>query len=464
MIGSFPDLPRIDTTSASTDVFPSGAASGDVDATSVVLWTRVHDAGADTVSVDWSISEADGDTPGRAVRSGSAVASVVRDHTVHVVVDGLDPATAYDYQFTCRGVVVTGRTRTLPASADRFRFVVACCSRWGWPGWELFDAIADERPDLLLHLGDSIYEVGEVPPSGISTDPPWDCHSLDDYRRRYRQHRSDSSLRRLLGAVPMNVVWDDHEFVDNAPEPGEAERRRAGQQAWTEWMPTRRSGDGDGLHRHWRIDGLLDVVLLDSRLAGRRPNEVDGPGDEDAAPGPLLDVDQWRLLEAAAETSRAPWFVVANQVQVGPMTLALRPAAHWPPWRRVVNPDQWDGYVADRDRLYGVLRRVTGHRVVLSGDLHSAWSRTLSDGEGPLAHEFTAPSISGLTYAAAVREKLPVPPRFLGRWLRWLNPGIDHLDLDRHGYLVCDVTPSRFMTTFVDADGGRREVALHRNL
>lgn len=421
-----------------------------------MLWTRVHGAGAEPVPVDWSIAPADGPV----TQSGTTVATPARDHTVRVLVEGLDPATSYDFRFVCRNVSAGGRTRTLPRAAGHFRFVVACCSRWGWPGFELFDAIADERPDLLLHLGDAIYEIGEVPPSGVATDPPWDCRSLDDYRRRYRQHHSEASLRRLLAEVPMNVVWDDHEVVDNAPDPGEAERRRAGQQAWMEWMPTRRTGDHDGLHRHWRIDGLLDMVLLDSRLAGRQPNEVDGPGDEDAAPGPLLDEDQWQMLESASETSDAPWFVVANQVQVGPMTLAARPARGWPPWRRIVNPDQWDGFEADRTRLYDVFRRASGRQIVLSGDLHSAWSRTLSNDDGPVAHEFTSPSISGVTYAAAVREHLPVPTSLLTRWLRWLNPGIDHLDLDRHGYLVCDVTPAEFVTTIVTADGARHDVTL----
>ena len=442
-------------------MFASGVASGDVDATSVVLWTRIHGAGTGAASVRWSIAPTDGPT----VRSGSVDATASADHTVRVLIDALEPATDYEYTFACGGASLSGRTRTLPDVADRFRFAVTCCSRWGWPGFELFDAIADEQPDLLLHLGDSIYEIGELPPSGVSTDPPWECRSLEDYRRRYRQHRSHQSLRRLLAEVPMNVVWDDHEVVDNAPEPGEAERRRAGQQAWMEWMPTRRSGDSDGLHRRWQIDGLLDLVLVDSRLAGRRPNEIDGPGDDDSAPGSLLDHQQWQLIEGAAAESSAPWFVVANQVQVGPMTLAARPALQWPPWRRVVNPDQWDGYEADRERLYGLLRTATGRAVALSGDLHSGWSRTLSDADGPVAHEFTSPSISGVTYAQAVREvtHLPVPAGVVRRWLQRLNPGIDHLDLARHGYLVCDVTPTRFVTTFVTDDGERHQIVLHRD-
>ena len=442
-------------------MFASGVASGDVDATSVVLWTRVHGVGRESVSVDWSIARTDGG----AARSGRVDALPEGDHTVHVVVDDLEPANDYEYTFACGDASVKGRTRTLPAASDRFRFVVACCSRWGWPGFGLFDAIADEQPDLLLHLGDSIYEIGELPPSGLATDPPWDCRTIDDYRRRYRQHRSDPSMRRLLAEVPMNGVWDDHEVVDNAPEPGEAERRRAGQQAWMEWMPTRRTSDDDGLHRRWRIDGLFDLVLVDSRLAGRRPNEVDGPGDEDSAPGSLLDEEQWRSIETAAASSDTPWFVVANQVQVGPMILAARPALRWPPWRHIVNPDQWDGYEDDRQRLYDLLRRASGRPVVVSGDLHSGWSRTLLDDDEAVAHEFTSPSISGTTYAEAVRGtvRLPVPSAWIRRWLRRLNPGIDHLDLTRHGYLVCDVTPDRFTTTFVTADDERHRVTLHRD-
>ena len=142
------------------------------------------------------------------------------------------------------------------------------------------------------------------------------------------------------------------------------------------------------------------------------------------------------------------------------MTLAARPVRAWPPWQRVINPDQWDGYPAERDRLAAIVRRAAGRAVVLSGDLHSAWSRSWIDDDGPVAHEFTCPSISGVTYAQAVQGRVPVPAMVLERWLRTVNRGIDFLDLDTHGYLVCDVTPERFTTTVVTADGRRREFAL----
>ena len=80
-----------------------------------------------------------------------------------------------------------------------------------------------------------------------------------------------------------------------------------------------------------------------------------------------------------------------------------------------------------------------------------------------MAHEFTSPSISGETYADAVRSRLPIPATLLRWWLRTLNAGIDHLDVARHGYVVCDVTPDRFTTTFVTADGERHVVVLDRD-
>ncbi len=437
--------------------FPSGVASGDVTDSSVAIWTRIGGPGDQDRSVDWDVR-----TNGahQVVRSGTVIATADRDHTVEIDVDGLEPGTVYTYSFTAAGETVSGRTRTLPRRADQLRFVVACCSRWGWPGFDRYSDIADERPDFVLHLGDSIYEIGEVPPSGEPTDPPWACHSLDDYRRRHRQHRSHPALQRLLASVPLIAIWDDHEVVDNAPDGATADRRRAGQQAWREFMPMRREHDDASIDRFVSIGGILDLALVDARFSGRRSNETDGPGDEGSGAGHLLDEAQWRSLVDFARSSTAPWFVVANQVQVGPMILAARPAVAWPLWRRIVNPDQWDGYPNERTRLFETMRDASGRAIALSGDLHSGWSRTLTHGGRAVAHEFTSPSISGASYASSVRRKLPIPPRLLTAWLTTINRGIDHLDLVRHGYLVCDVTPKHFITTFVMHDGDRHEIAL----
>jgi alkaline phosphatase D len=451
--------PDIDETSEaqSAEVFRHGVASGDPTSDGLVLWTRIASSGGRPVDVHWSIGE-----PGEPDEASGVVAAAAEDDfTCHVVVDGLRPGTDYRYSFEADGATIEGRTRTLPASADHVRIVVACCSRWGWPGFERYGAIVDEAPDLVLHLGDYIYEVGEEPPGGPPTEPGHDCITLDDYRARYAQHRTHPALQRLHANCSVLAVWDDHEVVDNAPDDETQERRAAGQRAWREWLPTR--PDADSLDRHIAVDGLVDLFLVDSRFRGRRPTDTDGPTT--ATPdGPILAEAQWRALDDGARLSTAPWFVVANQVQVSPMTLAYAPDVAWPPWRRVINPDQWDGYPDARRRLSGILDRADGRPVVLSGDLHAGWSRALIDGDDGhvVAHEFTSPSISGTTFAAAVRRRTLLPRRVIGWIIDRLNPGIDLLELDQHGYLVLDITPERWTTTFVLGDGRRVERHLDR--
>jgi len=451
--------------STTTPRFAWGVASGDPTASSVVLWTRIEPSDAATTPLSWEISDEDGSP----VQSGSVVAQAEHDGCVHVEVGDLRADARYSYTFSDGGESITGQTATLPESANRFRFTVLCCSRWGWRGWDAFDRIAESEPDLIVHLGDAIYEVGEVPPDGVETDPPHDCESLDDYRRRHRQYRTDPRLRRMLASAPMLKLWDDHEVGDNAPDPGGGERRAAGQRAWADWTPYRRVAEAGALDRQISIGGLVDIAVVDSRFGGRYPNRADGVGTDDDAPATLLAQRQWIELEDFAASSSAPWFVTANQVQVSPMVLGARPVVRRPlresTWKPLVNPDQWDGYPSERDRLTAALRTVEGSCVILSGDLHSGWSRALCDDDGVVAHEFTCPSVSGTTYSEAVRHtvRIPFPPRLLDRWLHSRNPGIDHLDLRRHGHLECEVTPERFTTTFVTDDGDRHTVDLdHR--
>jgi alkaline phosphatase D len=438
-------------------VFCHGVASGDPTPTGVVLWTHVHAAGDQPVPVSWSIWGEDGRPAGR----GQVAAVAEADHTCKVVVGGLTPGTTYHYVFEAGGDRIAGRTRTLPTAAREFRFAVACCSRWGWPGFDRHAAILAESPDMVLHLGDYIYEVGERPPAGPPTDPPDDCRTLDDYRRRYRQHRGHPTLQRLHAELPFLSVWDDHEVTDNAPDDPAGDRRRAGQRAWLEWMPTRASPDRPELDRCWHLAGLIDLVLVDARFAGRPPADTDGPST--ARPDTTLLTDrQWRLIEEGIDGA-APWFVLANQVQVSPLTLGWLPALRWPPRRRVVNPDQWDGYPSERRRLVDLLDQAGGTPVLLSGDLHAGWSRQLLDGDRTVAHEFTAPSISGCSFADAVREKTSLPAWFVDRAVRSLNPGVDHVDLQRHGFLVVDVTRDELAVTFVHHDGTRVVRTLRRS-
>jgi phosphodiesterase/alkaline phosphatase D-like protein len=170
---------------------------------------------------------------------------------VHVDVGGLRPATAYRYGFEAgeeRSLV--GGTRTLPSSgAERLRFGQVSCAKYNAGYFNAFARLA-ERDDLdfVLHLGDYIYEASNTPPAsqtpgadiGRPFDPLHECMSLDDYRRRYAQYRSDPDVQAMHAAHPLIATLDDHELADGAGRDGgsEHDEERSGP-----WRDRRVSGD-----------------------------------------------------------------------------------------------------------------------------------------------------------------------------------------------------------------------------
>src|SRR5262245_34447325 len=133
-------IPLIARPRWSASPFTLGVASGDPEATSVVLWTRlapdpVTNGGGmsrESVEVGWEV--ASDDAMKKIVRKGRATAAAERAHTVHVDVDGLEPERHYWYRFTAGDAVSRiGRTRTLPrpeARTDRLRFAFASCQHY----------------------------------------------------------------------------------------------------------------------------------------------------------------------------------------------------------------------------------------------------------------------------------------------------------------------------------------------
>src|SRR3954468_3358518 len=119
--------------------FTLGIASGWPSPTGVVLWTRLapdplHGGGMGlhAVVVRWEV--ADDETFARVVQRGAADARPSRAHSVHVEVDGLQPARWYFYRFIAGDAVSPiGRTRTAPAveaSPQQLRFGLGCCQHF----------------------------------------------------------------------------------------------------------------------------------------------------------------------------------------------------------------------------------------------------------------------------------------------------------------------------------------------
>jgi alkaline phosphatase D len=433
--------------------FPSGVASGDPTTTSLVVWTRVEGPSA---PVTWTLADGDG----AVVATGAGRPD--EQGVVRVEVGDLRPGGAYQYWFDLDGDrSMVGRSRTISDRPSSVRLGVACCARWPSGEFTGYRALADRDVDLVVHLGDYIYEDGDGGPRGAHV-PPHECTAPADYDRRYAQYRGDADLQALHAATAWVATLDDHEIDDNVSrfEPDhrrgsasgrgvDPERRRAGIDAHARWMPQRTHGNGPTPRdRHVAMGDLCDLVLVDTRLGGREAQVGDGgPTTEPtAAESPRLLTDgQWEWLDGIIGRSSASWIILASQVQVAPMRLGWWPTRSGSgrlPIRlaAVVNPDQWDGYPEERRRLIELLdRHDRDDVVILSGDLHGRFVTALRRGGRPDVVEVTTPSISAPTFGSMLAARLPIPSRWTAWWIKAINPHIRHLDLEHHGATVVDV-------------------------
>ncbi|MEV0718229.1 alkaline phosphatase D family protein [Asanoa sp. NPDC050611] len=457
--------------------FPLGVASGDPTAFSVILWTRLardlyDPAGLSRRSVEVSWEVATDERFRRVVRRGRTHARPEFAHSVHVDAVGLEPGREYFYRFKALGELSpVGRTRTAPAAWDNpraLRFAIANCQDFQNGYWPAYDALADEDLDLVVHLGDYIYEYDpdsrfpdrrHVAPQTVGLDQ---LSTLSDYRNRHAQYKTDPALRAAHAAFPWVVTWDDHEtennyaaLVDEA-DTGErhqtpaqfARQRAAAYQAYYEHMPIRanlRPGSPDlRIFRRFDHGRLLRLNVLDTRQY-----RSDQPGAADFGPieaglgnttGTLTGRDQERWLAAQLIGSPARWNVVAQQVMMS-RTLFPNPALVPP---TMANLDQWDGYAPQRARLLGML---ADHRVanpvVLAGDIHSTWFSELHENFdrpeiAPVAVEFVSTSISSDFPAAFDAPVKAANPPF--------NPHVKYFDGLKRGYLRCAVDRDTWRT------------------
>ncbi len=175
--------------------------------------------------------------------------------------------------------------------------------------------------------------------------------------------------------------------------------------------------------------------MLDTRLAGRDRPANDGEGATARIAyreRSLLGEEQWRWLDGEVAASAARWLLVGNQVMMAPLHVLDVAGGTG------VNASQWDGYPAERDRFYDLLRRRgrTSNVAVLTGDLHSSWASDL-----PVGAEFVSPSVTTDSFAETALPRVPGAAFLAERILRWQNGHVRMSDIHRHGYVTVDVTP-----------------------
>ena len=273
--------------------FKYGVASGDPLADRVILWTnaKIPNSTA-SVSLTWQV--ASDANFANVVSSGRVVATQDSAFTAKVDATGLSAGSTYYYRFfdDVQGVSPVGITRTLPSvSAASVKFAVFSCALYSEGFFNVYDAAAKSDAQYALHLGDYIYEYGSDPARFGNKDavtlgrvvaPANDIVTLDDYRTRYAQYRSDPNLQTLHARMPWITVWDDHEFANNAFMTGAENHNAATQGDWNtrkaiaakvyhEWMPIRPPDPTNLLkiYRSFDFGNLFSLHMLDTRIEGR---------------------------------------------------------------------------------------------------------------------------------------------------------------------------------------------------
>ncbi|MDP3716383.1 MAG: alkaline phosphatase D family protein [Acidobacteriota bacterium] len=451
-------------------VFRHGVASGDPLADRVIVWTRVTPtAPAGSMSVRWQVARDPRFT--QIVSRGDTTTGAERDFTVKIDASGLQPGNTYYYRFESLGArSAIGRTRTLPREGvARLRLGVVSCSNLPQGYFNAYACLA-KRADLdaVLHLGDYIYEYanaryGDGTALGRIPAPNREIVALQDYRERHAQYKADPDSQEIHRQHPFIVVWDDHEFTNNAwsggaenhdPDEGEGEwgpRRAAAQQAYYEWMPIREDAQTrqSRIYRAFRFGDLATLMMLDTRVVGRdeQVRREDTATIESAA-RQLLGAEQegWLAEQVVASVrNKTHWNLLGQQVMFAPQTASGAVAG---------NPDSWDGYRASRSRVFDMIERArAGNFAVLTGDVHSSWAYDLprdpfagydkSSGKGSLGVEFAGTSVSSPSSIGAG----PGGEQQLAGF-RKARPHLHYVDGRYRGYFVLDLTRERLQADF----------------
>jgi alkaline phosphatase D len=412
------------------------------------------------IEVAWRV--ASDDRLRDVVARGTAEASPALAHAVHVEVSGLRPDRPYWYRFEAGNQASPiGRTRTLPradAAPDRLRFAFASCQNFEMGYFTPLGHLAEEDLRFVLHLGDYIYESAGRD-GQVRRHAGGEPRTLDGYRNRYAQYKTDADLQKAHAAAPWIATWDDHE-VDNdyagavsQEKIGAAEfeaRRAAAYQAYYEHMPLRRSarprGPAAQLYRSFTYGRLASFFVLDTRQY-----RSDQPCGGSAGPicdqardrgQTMLGDSQERWLTEGLRRSPARWNVIPQQVMMAAVDRAEGPDGRY-------SMDQWNGYDAARARLLAFLADARiRNPVVLTGDVHSNWvndlKRDFRDPASPtVATELVGTSISsggdGFDQPDSIKPVLAENP-----FIKFYN--------QQRGYVACEITSGETRADFKVVD------------
>ena len=484
--------------------FDYGVASGDPLSDRVILWThaKFQDL-SDAVNLTWQVAT-DLDFS-KILVSGAAQANSDTGYTCKVDATGLLPNQTYYYRFKA-GLHTSpiGKTKTLPVGAvSDVKLAVLSCSNFPAGFFNVY-------ADVAIHLGDYIYEYAatgyaseKAASLGRTSVPANEILTLNDYRLRHAQYKSDADSKQFHASKPLIAVWDDHEFANDtykdgaenhtpATEGSFAARKAVAMQAYHEWMPIRTGSDKSKIYRSFNFGNLLSLHMLDTRSIGRDQQveitDLINPAKQASAMATLssptrqlMGTEQVQWLQTQMATSTATWQVLGQQVLMArmefPLTIlqALNPSDTSPQAQVAgqkaitdyltakakqaqgfpitatetallnqpklgYNLDAWDGYPAAREILLATAAQLKKRLVVLAGDTHNAWHSDLTLMSGQkVGEEFATSSVS----SPGLEAYLSLPPAQVKAIFEGVVKDLKWMDSSRRGYLKLTVSTAQ---------------------
>jgi alkaline phosphatase D len=504
--------------------FSHGVASGDPLQDRVIIWTRATPDETGRVDLDWQL--ATDNNFDNIIASGSHSTDPDVDYTAKVDVSGLQAGQTYYYRFVYKQSSSTiGRTKTLPGgSIEQLSLAVFSCANFPAGYFHVYGEAAKHDYDAVIHLGDYIYEYAmggyateDAEALGRIPDPLHEAVSLDDYRLRYAQYRSDADLQALHGKLPFILVWDDHEVANDSWREGAenhnpdtegsfAARKIDALQAYYEWLPIRPPVNLQAIYRSFRFGDLLDLFMLDTRLIGRdqqldfadftTANSIDGAAVNAAATASdrsLLGAEQKQWLLDQLNNSQNRWQVLGQQVLMGrmaipsPILLAVNEqdvatgvdliieatvAKNKAPQDRTAeeqallddlvpyNLDAWDGYAAERDEVLNRVFQLNKKLVVLAGDTHNAWANQLRTQTGDIVGvELATASVSSPGFDDYLSLSNEGYASFFEGALVTLVDDLNYCNAYNRGYMVVTFTSEEVQSQWIYVDSVKTQAS-----
>jgi alkaline phosphatase D len=356
------------TLNADGEAIAVGPMVGHVSESSAHMWYRPAREGRYTLVC--------GPSEGPQTFQASADSRLENDLCIHWRLDGLAPATRYDYRILLDDKLLCGgpeyHFQTAPDPTQPARVCLAfgsCADTEPLPLWMQME---QKGAQALVLLGDTPYI---------------DSTDLAVARRKHRNFLLIPELAGLARHTPTWGTWDDHDFGKNDSD-GRLDGKERTRQAFLEYRANATFGERDqGIYTKFRY-GPIEVFLLDTRWFAR--TEV---SPVDPAKLTLLGSQQWEWLRRSLKESTATFKLIACGMI-------------WDD-KRSGESDDWHSYSHERSALLEFLGREEISGVVLiGGDIHC--SRLLSyksrDQVGYDLHQFIVSPIHNRTI-----ESLNVP-------------------------------------------------------